>query len=178
MASTDLKLLSAGTLSPPGPIGRMARLGFAALCLWYVVELLSIAPWSLAPSVGIQAVIWNGVLPGLALVSYVINIGFSKAWGKRPAFVSLGFFLLAGVAGMAIEGHFATRILATTLWTWELYLFSHLGLAFLIAAVIGTPGCEMRAFHHLYSRMTGTPTKEHCCPVGPLTAIDRWESKP
>ena len=57
----------------------------------------------------------------------------------------------------------ATALLARVIWVWELYVFVHLGTAFLIAGVIGTPGCEMRAFHDLYSRLTGVPTKEHCC---------------
>lgn len=42
---------------------------------------------------------------------------------------------------------------------------------------IGTPGCEMRAFHDLYSRLTGVPTKEHYCPVGFLHPIDQWEAR-
>ena len=41
----------------------------------------------------------------------------------------------------------------------------------------GTPGCEMRAFHDLFSRLTGIQTKEHYCPVGPLHPIDQWEIK-
>jgi hypothetical protein len=49
-------------------------------------------------------------------------------------------------------------------------------MAFIIATLIGTPGCEMRAFHDLYSRLTGIPTKEHYCPVGPLHPIDQWEA--
>jgi hypothetical protein len=56
-------------------------------------------------------------------------------------------------------------------------LFLHLGIAYVLAAVIGTPGCEMRAFHDLYSRVTGIPTKEHYCPVGPLHPIDQWEAR-
>jgi len=40
----------------------------------------------------------------------------------------------------------------------------------------GTPGCEMRAFHHLYTKITGKPTNEHHCPVGPLHPVDQWEA--
>jgi hypothetical protein len=46
-------------------------------------------------------------------------------------------------------------LLGRTIWVWELYLFSHLGLAFVLAALIGTPGCEMRAFHNLYTQVSG-----------------------
>ena len=66
-------------------------------------------------------------------------------------------------------------LLAWSIWSWELYIFAHLGTAFLIASLIGTPGCEMRAFHDLFSRVTGIATKEHACPVGPLRPIDDWE---
>ncbi|MBU2676993.1 MAG: hypothetical protein KJP16_07900, partial [Gammaproteobacteria bacterium] len=70
-----------------------------------------------------------------------------------------------------------TEILAQTLWVWEVYAFGHLGLAFLVSGLIGTPGCEMRAFHDLYSRVSGMPTKEHFCPIGPLHPIDQWEAR-
>ena len=109
-------------------------------------------------------------------VSYVVNIGFSRSWKKRPAFASVA--LLLGAASVnylssgAVEGHLSAMVLHS----WLLYVFGHLGLAFLLSAIIGTPGCEMRAFHHLYSLMTGRPTKEHHCPVGPLRPIDQWEA--
>ncbi len=39
------------------------------------------------------------------------------------------------------------------------------------------PGLEMSALHDLYSRLTGIPTKEHYCPVGPLHPIVQWEAR-
>jgi hypothetical protein len=57
MATTDLKLDEPGSLPKPGPVGRMFRLLFGLLC-------------------------WNGILPGLFLISCVINIGYSRSWGK------------------------------------------------------------------------------------------------
>lgn len=87
--------------------------------------------------------------------------------------------LLLGIAGTAqlMTGNPETVLLAKSIWGLELYLFSHLGLAFLVAGLIGTPGCEMCALHDLYSKITGNPTKEHICPVGPLGPIDRWEAE-
>ena len=113
----------------------------------------------------------------LFLISYVINIGFSKAWRKWPAFISGGIFVAIAGFGYLTKGTFETELLARAVWLWELYLFGHLGAAFIISGVIGTPGCEMRAFHDLYSRLTGIPTKEHYCPVGPLHPIDQWEAR-
>ena len=121
--------------------------------------------------------IWNGIPIGLFLISYIINIGFSRAWKKWPAIVSVSIFgVIAGI-GYVMQGTIETNLLERVIWIWELYLFSHLGFAFIIAGVIGTPGCEMRAFHDMYSRLTGVPTKEHYCPVGPLHPIDQWEAR-
>ena len=176
MATTDLRLDEPGTLTRPGPVGRLTRLVFGAICIWYLAELVDVYDSLLDISGHVRNIIWNGFLPALFLVSYIINIGFSRSWKKWPAFASAGVFLLLAAYGYFRYGTAETEILAGTIWLWELYLFSHLGLAFLLSALLGTPGCEMRALHDLYSRLTGKPTKEHYCPVGPLSAIDKWES--
>jgi hypothetical protein len=177
MATTDLKLDQPGSLPRPGPAGRLVRLLFGFLCLWYVSGLIEVAGSPMDDTGHIRPLIWNGVVLGLFLISYVINIGFSRAWKKWPAFASAGVLLAAAGFGYLSEGTVETPLLGWMIWSWELYLFSHLGVTFVIAGIIGTPGCEMRAFHDLYSRVTGTATKEHYCPVGPLHPIDQWESR-
>lgn len=176
MATTDLKLDEPGSLPRPGPIGRLVRLGFGLLCLGYVYELIQLREILINDAGRIQTAVWNGVLVGLFLISYVINIGFSRAWKKWPAFISAGLILLMAGVGYLTAGTSETIFLARGLWFWEIYLFSHLGFAFIVAVIIGTPGCEMRAFHDLYSRVTGIPTMEHYCPVGPLHPLDQWEA--
>lgn len=177
MATTDLRLEEPGSLPRPGPVGRVARLLFGSLCLWYVSDLL-ITTKSLVLNDGhIVTTVWNGMIPGLFLISYVINIGFSRSWGKRPAIASGAVFAAVAMASYLSSGTVESELFARVLWTWELYLFGHLGVSFVLSAVIGTPGCEMRAFHDLYSRITGKRTKEHYCPVGPLHPIDQWEAR-
>ena len=176
MATTDLRLDEPGSLPRPGPIGRIVRLALGLMCLWYVSGLIQVSGSLIAGDGHIRSVVWNGILPGLFLISYVINIGFSRAWKKWPAIVSAGVLLVTAGIGYATQGTVETNLLAGTVWAWEIYLFSHLGIAFVISAIIATPGCEMRAFHDLFSRITGTPTKEHYCPVGPLHPIDQWEA--
>ena len=177
MATTDLKLDEPGSLPRPGPIGRAVRILLGSLCLWYVHGLLNVAD-SLIDSDGhIRAVIWNGILPLLFLISYIVNIGFSRAWKKWPAIASAGAFLLIAAIGYLTQGGIETISLARTIWVWELYAFTHLGISFLVAGLIATPGCEMRAIHDLYSLITGVPTKEHYCPIGPLHPIDQWEAR-
>ncbi len=176
MATTDLRLDEPGTLPRPGPVGRLARLVFGAICIWYLAGLIDIHDSVMDGQGQVRSVIWNGIFPGLFLVSYIINIGFTRSWKKWPAFASAGVFLLLAAYGYFTGGVLETELLARTIWLWELYLFSHLGLSFLLSALLGTPGCEMRALHDLYSRLTGHPTQEHYCPVGPLSSIDDWES--
>jgi hypothetical protein len=177
MATTDLKLDEPGSLPRPGPVGRLVRLGFGILCLWHVYGLIQVSGNLMGTDGSIRLVIWNGIVFGLFLVSYVVNIGFSRAWKKWPAAISAAALAIIAGVGYALEGTIETNLLARSIWIWELYVFWHLGLAFIIAGVIGTPGCEMRAFHDLYSRLTGEPTKEHYCPVGPLHPIDQWEAR-
>lgn len=176
MATTDLKLEETGSLPKPGPIGRVVRLVFGALCVHQAVGLIDVSGDLIGSDGHIRAVVWNGLLIGLFLISYIINIGFSRAWKKWPAILSAGVFVTLAAYGQITQGVIETNALASAIWGWELYLFTHLGIAFILSAVIGTPGCEMRSFHDLYSRLSGNPTKEHYCPVGPLNPIDNWES--
>ena len=177
MTTTDLKLEEPGSLPRPGPIGRVVRLAFGALCLSHVYWLIQLYDNLIDAEAHIRSLLWNGLIIGLFLISYVVNIGFSQAWKKWPAIVSAGVFLAMAAFGYVATGIAETPLLARTLWVWEFYLFAHLGAAFVLSALVGTPGCEMRAFHDLYSRVTGNPTKEHYCPVGPLHAIDQWEAR-
>ncbi len=176
MATTDLKLDEPGSLPRPGPVGRIVRLSLGVVCLLYVSRLYQTSGNLIAADGHIRSVVWNGVLPGLLLISYVVNIGFSRSWKKWPAIISAAALLAIAMAGYLLTDSAETVMFACAVWAWELYLFSHLGVAFVLSAVIATPGCEMRAFHDLYSRLTGTSTKEHYCPIGPLHPIDQWEA--
>ncbi len=176
MATTDLKLEEPGSLPRPGPVGRLVRLAFGFACVWYVYELIQLVGNPMTADGSIQPAIINGIIIGLFLVSYVVNIGYSRAWKKWPAAASLLAFLAIALFGYVEAGTVQTELLARSVWLWEVYVFLHLGLAFTVAGIIGTPGCEMRAFHNLYSRLSGVPTEEHHCPVGPLHPIDQWEA--
>ncbi len=176
MATTDLKLDDPGTLPKPGPIGRIVRLGLGYACLNYVFALWIVRDMLTSSDGSIRALLWSGVVWGLILISYIVNIGFSRSWKKWPAVASMLLLLVAAGINYILHGSIEGQITATVVYIWLLYSFTHLGLAFILSAIIGTPGCEMRAFHHFYSIITGRPTKEHYCPVGPLNAIDKWEA--
>jgi uncharacterized integral membrane protein len=177
LATTDLKLDKPGSLPRPGPVGRVVRLLLGLLCLWQVSGLIHVTGNFFNSDNHIKDVVWNGIVIGLVLVSYVVNIGFSKAWKKWPAIISAVAFLLISVFGYLTQGVIETSQLAWTLWVWEFYVYLHLGLAFIVSGLIGSAGCEMRSFHALYSRIAGNQTKEHVCAIGPLHPIDQWEAR-
>jgi len=64
----------------------------------------------------IRTLIWNGILPGLFLVSYVVNIGFSRAWRKWPAIVSGAGILAAAGIGYLLQGTIEYELLALVIW--------------------------------------------------------------
>ena len=139
MATTDLKLDEPGSLPRPGPVGRLVRLAFGALCLWYVSGLVQVSGALMTGDGHIRSLVWNGVLPGLFLVSYVINIGYSRAWKKWPAIASAGALFLVGAFGYLTSGVVETEWLAGAIWVWALYVFTHLGMAFVLSGIIGYP---------------------------------------
>lgn len=178
MPTTDLKLTDKGSLPKPGPLGRLLRLGLAYLVLrGFVYEIWDDRVMLTAGEFEPYDLIANALLVGLFLVSYVINIGFSRSFKKWPALVSaVGLGLLA-LYDYSNTGNWTGFAFGTGFFLWSMYIFTHLGVSFLIAAVIGTPGCEMRAFHDLFSKISKVEVKEHLCPVGPIQPLDRWESK-
>lgn len=178
MATTDLQLSEKGSLPKPGPLGRLLRLALAYLLLaGFTYELWDDRAMLTGGEFEPYGLIWNGLVIGLLVVSYVVNIGFSRDWKKWPAAVSAGALAALALADFALSGDWTGRYFGTGFFLWSLYVFTHLGVAFLIAAVIGTPGCEMRAFHDLFSKATGTEVKEHFCPAAFIQGIDNWESK-
>ena len=173
--NTQLGLDEPGTLLRPGIIGRTARLLFAALCLyafWSVLKhgdaFLVSTPTALTKAVvAIAVAFW--------LFPYVVNIGFSKSWRRRPQVAIVLLLLAAAAASWVSYGNIFGPPVGLVMFVWLIYVFGHLGVSFTLASVLATPGCEMRAIPHLWSLVTGRETKEHYCPVGPLHRIDQWE---
>ncbi len=173
--STQLRPDAPGTLLRPGIIGRTARLLFAAVCLytfWFVLingdAFLGSTPAALTQAVvAIAVAFW--------LFPYVLNIGFTKDWRRKPQVATVLLLLAASAASWISYGGILGPPLGLVVFVWLIYVFGHLGVSFALASMLATPGCEMRAIPHLWSLVTGRETKEHYCPVGPLHRIDQWE---
>jgi hypothetical protein len=120
---------------------------------------------------------WAAVAFAFYVTPYVVNIGFTRSWKRRPQFVVAGLAVAAVVADIALYGTWWAPPLGIFMLGWLLYFMGHLGGSFLISSLLATPGCEMRAIPHLWTVVTGRPTKEHYCP-GPLDKLDAWERRP
>lgn len=62
--------------------------------------------------------------------------------------------------------------LGLTLFVWLMVVYL-LGAAFVLATVLGTPGCEMRSYAQLATKLRGGDAAEHFCPGG-VDFADAW----
>jgi hypothetical protein len=173
--SDQLELVEAGTLMRPGPVGRLVRFALGALCLyalWVVVVNLNVL---VANPVSMLTELTVMTVAAILVFNYVVNIGFSKSWNRRPLFVSVTVLLLSAGLAFVWSGSFDSLIFGVPLTLWLVYFYLHLGASFVVAALIGTPGCEMRSIPELIGRTTGKLSKEHHCPAAFITRIDAWE---
>lgn len=165
-----------GALPKPGWLGRGIRFVLGALLL---ESAFSIGR-AFHPLVYTQAVPNNIVLWVLVVVLFfsmreVIDLGLGVLWGQKAQVVTL---VLAGMA-IATDFIFYGRLWAPPLGilftVWFLLIAIPLGIALVLAAVLGTPGCEMRSYAALIAKLQGHSALEHYCPGG-IDFIDRWNA--
>ena len=105
----------------------------------------------------------------------MVNIGFTRNWRRGPQVAIAACAALATVIDLAIYGTWWAPPLGLFVLAWLIYFAAHLGLSFILSALLATPGCEMRAIPHLWTLSTRRPTKEHYCPSF-IDRLDRWEA--
>ena len=163
-----------GTLHKPGPIGRIVRLllgGWLLYGFWIFWTYPGLVVREELP----HSSTWLWIAAALWLIPPVVNIGFGINWRAWPRYVAGGIMLAWAIGNVVLEATGWSPGLGRFTWLFCLYVFGHLGLSFVLAAVIATPGCEMRAIPHLWSLLTGRETREHFCP-GFLHGLDAWEN--
>lgn len=173
--SDHLEFVSAGTLVRPGPIGRLIRFALGVLCLYVLAAVLYYWEGTAAkPFSSLENRILVLLAP-LCIFNYVVNIGFTKNWGLRPLLFSVIALVLIACVAFLVSGSVDHPVFGAPFNLWLAYFYGHLGASFVLAAILGTPGCEMRAIPELVGRATGHASEEHYCPVGFITRIDAWE---
>lgn len=167
---------SAVALAPASIIGRIGKfsmgtaqlLGVYSLGTAYAVVTLDTAP----ASVGL----W--IFAGLAfgLLSWTVNIAFRRTWGAKPFYVAIGLAAAGALYGFATAGIFWSLPFALVVYVVTMYVHAHMGFCHVLAALLATPGCEMRSINHLFSKLTGNKAALQICP-GIWTPIDNWEAR-
>ncbi len=155
-------------LPRPGAVGITIRLLLAGL-----VGFMGYAVFG-------QTSMWDGitpmdaaplVMPLVLFSSWVINELFRVRWGFLPSVVVLGgLAITAGVEGMM--GTLWGPAFGIYVWTWSAAFVILLGPAHLLAAILRTPGCEMRSYAHLWTRIQGGDPNTAVCPGW----IDRFDA--
>lgn len=84
----------AGTLPPPGPVGRLVRLLFGLLCMWFLFTGILTSPADVVARFPHNDNLWPWAVAALYLFSYVVNIGFGQSWGRWPQGIIILSFLL------------------------------------------------------------------------------------
>lgn len=165
-----------GDLLKPGVMGRIGRFIFGLGSIWVLLNLLPQAAFFMSNEFPDNLSYWFIVGITFLVLHEVINIGFNVAWGRQPQVAFLGAGAIAIVLDLIFYG---------TVWAWPLnlliflllvYTHLHLGVSHLLAVVLGTPGCEMRAIPHLRTLVWGGDVQAQVCP-GHWDAVDRWEAK-
>jgi len=81
----------------------------------------------------------------------VLNLGFTlknNYWVQVFVFITtLAIFIVE----CASDGPMFGRVFTAFLVFWKNYVFGHLGISFVLSAIIKTSGCEMRAIPHMWA---------------------------
>ena len=172
-----LELVEAGTLPRPGPLGRFVRLGLGLACLYALWQIVRYADAVIAQPFSHLANLAVMILAPICIFNYVVNIGFARNWGLRPLVVSVAVLVVSALGAVVWSGSPDHPIFGLPLTLWLAYFYAHLGVAFVLAAVLATPRCEMRAIPELLGRIRGSAAAEHHCPAAFITKIDDWERR-
>ncbi len=180
MAEYDTHFVEGGTLPRPRWIGRVVRLAIGLLTLKLFVDLVrfevlmerdsGLTSWRFPT----QLFFWAVVAFFFWILPHVVNLGFGKSWRNRSQIALAVILAAVSIWGLVAHGSLWTPALGWSILLWLLYESLHLGISFILAAALATPGCEMRAIPDLWSRLSGRASAEHYCP-GFLDGIDRWE---
>jgi hypothetical protein len=163
-----------GTLPKPHLIGRTIRLAFGLAIFYFIYFLVLNGRIEILPQVPTDAGTYIGIVLGFMVFPEVVNIGWTLRRGSWPQLALILISIILAMLGFVIFNNWWFPLLGWFIYLWLLYTYIHLGISFIIASILATPGCEMRSIPHFWTKITGRETKEHFCP-GMISGIDKWE---
>jgi hypothetical protein len=172
-----------------GPLGRLARLGWAAataMILASIVDGRGPARFR-NPHVLTEPSAW--LLHAVMLVAFVLLVGaIASALGGRQVarraqvgtlVAVAGTVALAGAVGHLAYGAVWGFPLADLVWSFDVLVLAQQVVALVLAIALGTPGCEIGVWPELIARRRGersSPSAGLACIVG-LHLVDAWEAR-
>lgn len=158
-----------------GPIGRLARLAVGTMQLYYVGAILTQIEFvkNSSPPRGVG--FWIFVVSAFGLLSWTVNLAFLRKWASRPFVVAMVVVLGAAGFDLFYYGSMWAPPLTMVIVAVTLYVHGHMGLCHVLAGLIATRGCEMRAIPHLIAMLRGRGAQFQVCP-GFWRPLDEWES--
>ena len=164
------------SLAPAGIIGRVGKLSMGVAQLLGVYVLVRNYELVVSPVAPRDVGFWIFVGLAFALLSWTINLGFQRAWRSRPFLIATGLALVTGLFGLTIQGAIWNPSFALVVYVVTVYVHGHMGFCHVLASIIATPGCEMRAIDHVRAMLTGKVAELRICP-GIWTRLDEWEAR-
>lgn len=163
-------------LAPAGWLSRAGKLGMGVLQIFLVFQLIVNYKIVFSESMPSNSGLVIAVVLAFALLSWTLNLGFKRQWGARPFYVAVGVVCVSMVVGYFLNGSVWGVPLASVLYVVTVYVHGHMGPCHVLAAVLATRGCEMRAPDHLLAILRGKQAELHICP-GAWSRIDEWEAR-
>jgi hypothetical protein len=155
-------------------VGRVVRLALGAVLGWVVYDLWVDRLAIFTPSDGLLD-------PGLVLLTALMLHGVYMfagvfGWGGRSLGVLGVLAVVTAVLTVALEGTLWAGPFTWLVWGLDITWLAVIVIAALMAAVAGTPGCEIGALRALVRRVRGPVDDDQpmFCIVG-LRALDGWE---
>ena len=91
----------------------------------------------------------------------VVNIGFGREFRNWPRYFALGLLALGSLSDKMSTGALWGDKISLAIAVEMFFVLGYLGISLVLAAILATPGCEMRSIPNILGKITGKPAKEH-----------------
>lgn len=167
------------TLPKPALVGRMVRLVLGLASSLFVYFLFTQGKHDIVgSSLPTNLLVWAGIIVALYAFSDLITVGWSFSRGIRPILTVLVLVGILTIWDFIQMGRPWSSQLGWFVYIWLIYTFGHYGIAYILAGLLATPGCETRSLPYLWARLTGKQATEHMCQgIVNVDKVDAWEVK-
>ncbi len=164
-------------IPPAGVVGRIGKLAAGAFQLLFVYavtthlsEILRVPPT--------EGAFWVLVAGAFWLVAPAVNLGAirERTSGTRARWWLIVAFAVFAAGGHAMWGTWWSLPTACFAVAVAVIVHGYMGVSHIASAVLGFPGCELRALAYVVGRARGGTTTFVACP-GAWTPLDRMEAR-